>query len=334
MLPVQEAIFKILGQAETECPGMDQTALRNVLESVLYQYEVKQQCTQIVPINDFRDKIAYYLSSKRVDGLSELTINMYKSHLLKFASHVSKDLDKLTAMDIKYYLGCLQKSNNLKQTTMQTEVSILKSFFKWLVDNDVILKSPMGQIKQPKAEKRLRKPLTPDEVEQMRLGCKTARQTAIFEFALATGCRVSELVGMNQSHLEKSSKSLKVIGKGNKERVVLYNARASMALRVYLGQRGDDGIDALFINSKSPHNRLGKRSIEKEIEDIAKNAGMDRNIYPHLLRHTFATLNLASGMSLVSIQHLLGHSDPSTTQVYAKMDMNTVREEYRRCMAQ
>ena len=123
--------------------------------------------------------------------------------------------------------------------------------------------------------------------------------------------------------------SLYVIGKGNKERKVYFNTKAKILLKKYLSTRNDMS-EALFVASKGTHSRLGGRSIEREIKNIAQRAGLDKSIYPHLFRHSYATHNLNSGMSLPVLQHLMGHEDSATTMIYAELSEDNVKHEYKK----
>lgn len=329
----EELVIKIIGKLSLEYPTLDQHKVRGILYECINNYEITARETALVA-SDIPDRAAMYLAVKKLDGLSEQTLYNYKLHLERFASIVVKPLSMVTTNDIRVYIAMLSKSKNLKQTSMGTEISILKSFFGWLNDEEIIERNPMKKIKQPKKEKRLRKSLTQEELELLRDACKTKRQRAILEFLFSTGCRLAELVNVNIEDIQWDKSELNVIGKGNKERTVYLNAKAKLYLKKYLEERKNRSNSALFICSKSPFKRLGKRSVEREINKIAKNAGFEKSIFPHLIRHTTATLALKSGMSLTSIQHLLGHNDPSTTQIYAETNNGDVKHEYNKFLNQ
>lgn len=137
----------------------------------------------------------------------------------------------------------------------------------------------------------------------------------------------------NIEDLHFNDNSLRVIGKGNKEREVYFSPKAKLYLEKYITQRKDSS-PALFVSSKYPYSRMGVRSIEKEIANIAVRTGLNKSVYPHLLRHTMATLAIQSGAKLTTIQHLLGHTDPSTTQIYAETSMEDVKYEYKQHLIQ
>lgn len=184
-----------------------------------------------------------------------------------------------------------------------------------------------------KIPKRLRRSLNIEELEKLRIACKDDRERAIIEFLFATGCRVSEVVDCNVNDLNFSDNSLKVIGKGNKERFVFFSDKTKVYINKYLNSRPKNNIDdALFIYIKQPYKRLSKRAIELIVSNVAKRSELNKNVYPHLLRHTMATLGLQNGADIVTIQNLLGHSDPSTTQIYAENSIANIRHEYKQHM--
>lgn len=184
-----------------------------------------------------------------------------------------------------------------------------------------------------KLEKRLRKALTVEELELLRDGCRTYRQRALLEFLYSTGCRLEEVEKLKISDIDWQNMKLRVIGKGNKERIVYLNAKAKVHLQKYLMTRLDDNT-ALFVTSKRPIKPLGRRSIEREIGKISEQSRLNKDVYPHLLRHTMATHLLNAGADLGTVQAILGHEDASTTQIYAQLTNANIEHEYRKHMAQ
>lgn len=313
-------------------PDIDQTNLRSILEEELYNYDLQTKETAIVPISNMRDRILIYLASKKLDGLSELTLKGYAQHLKRFSECIYKNIEDIDAMDIRMYLAAYSKKG-VKNSTIATEISILKSFFKWLEDEDYIVKSPMRKIKQTKKEKRIVKALTIEELEMLREGCKTLRERALIEVFYATGGRLSEVVGLNKDDIDWQAMCTTVFGKGSKERIVYFSYKALYHLKKYLLSRLDDN-EALFVTERKPHKRLGNRAVQREVKIIAKRTAITKNVHPHVLRHTFATLTLENGANLADVQALLGHTDPATTQIYAQTSEHRKQEAYKRHHAQ
>lgn len=325
----QEATIRIIGKLDLLYPGMfDQALVRQTIEEVLYDYTVKDKETSLAVIDNMGDMILLYLATRKTEGLSDITLKSYGRTLGKFSNVMRRNVEDVTTMDIRMYLANRTKEN-LKNTTIANDTDILRGFFNWLEDEEYINKSPMRKIKTIKVEKRLREALTKEEFETLRTGAKTLRQKALLELLYSTGCRLEEVEQMKKHHIDWQRLQVRVIGKGNKERIVYINATCQVHLRKYLMSRLDDD-PALFVTERKPTKFMGKRAIQREIDVIAEQSGLNVNVYPHLIRHTFATHMLNSGMSLNILQQILGHDDPSTTLVYAELDNVTVENEYRK----
>lgn len=322
----EEATIKILGKLSLEYPEIDQLKIRNILDAVLSNYDVLTKETSLVQ-SDLIDRAMMFIAVKKLDGLSEKTLYNYKLHLQRLNQYVLKPVNFITTTDIRMYLA--QISKDKKQSTLATEISVLKSFFGWMHDEEIIEKNPMKKIKQPKVAKRLRSALTIEEVERLRDACSTSRERALLETLYSTACRLDEVVKLNKNDINFNTLSARVIGKGDKERIVYLSSKCKLYLEKYIYSRNDN-CDALFVTSRRPHSRLGRRSIQKEIANIGIIANIEKPIYPHILRHSFATHALQSGMTLDTIQRILGHTDPSTTQIYSELNDSTVQQEYKK----
>ncbi|ACQ52724.1 integrase [Clostridium botulinum] len=322
----EEVVIKLVGKLSLEFPEIDQRKVRTIAEEVLYKYRVLPEETGLVT-SDIEEKLQIYLASKKLDGLSLKTLKNYQYNLAIFADHLRKPLGTITTMDLRMFLAV--RCKNMKATSVNGQISILKSFFGWLHDEEYIPKNPAKKLKQTKEPKRLRHAMTEEEVELLRQASKTDREKALVEFLISTGCRLSEVVGVNKDDLNWHEMSLNVIGKGNKERKVYFSTKAKILLKKYLLTRKDDN-EALFVTSKRPHGRLGGRSVQREIKKIANRAGLNKSVYPHLFRHSFATCKINSGMPLPVLQHIMGHESPSTTQVYAQLSEENIKYEYKK----
>ncbi len=312
--------------------AVDPQTVRELIEEVLYDYDITAAQRALVVQSDMVDKVLLYLAARKLDGLSDRTLEGYQRYLCKFAMVVRKNVEDITTMDIRRYLALYLKTG-VKNSTIATITNILRGFFRWLEDEEYILKSPVRKIKPMKLEKRLRKALTVEELELLRDGCRTYRQRALLEFLYSTGCRLEEVEKLKISDIDWQNMKLRVIGKGNKERIVYLNAKAKVHLQKYLMTRLDDNT-ALFVTSKRPIKPLGRRSIEREIAKIGEQSKLNKEVYPHLLRHTMATHLLNAGADLGTIQAILGHEDASTTQIYAQLTNANIEHEYRKHMAQ
>ncbi|MCP3025424.1 site-specific tyrosine recombinase/integron integrase [Halobacillus sp. A5] len=302
---------------------------KSELSSIITKYHVtKVEREEVHP--DLHEKIILFLSSKKLEGLSPLTLEGYEMDLKIFADKVKKKTEDISAADIRVYLGAY---NHLKMSTVGKKLSVLKSFFSWLTSEEIIQRDPSFKLKPPKTGKRLPKALTIEELEMLRESCETIRQRAFLEVLYATGCRLSEIHGLNRRDVNYQSMSRSVIGKGDKEREVYFSFKAMYHLNKYLKSRKDDN-EALMVSERRPYGRLSKRGIQREIRVIAENAGIKSKVSPHVLRHTFATLTLNNGAELSAIQGLLGHEDPATTQIYAQLTEEKKREQHKKFLVQ
>lgn len=312
----------------SELVPIDVDKVKSRLSQIVSKYHVKKvESDEVHP--DLTDNIKLFLSSKKLEGLSESTLEGYRLELRIFSDAVKKRTVDINAADIRVFLS---QFPHLKMSSISRKLSVLKSFFSWLAGEEIIQRDPTSRLKPPKQERRMPKALKIEELEMLREGCKSDRQRAFIEVLYATGCRLSEIHGLDIDDIDQQAMSAKVVGKGNKERVVYFSFRAMYHLNKYLNSRTDDD-PSLFVTERRPYHRLSKRGIQREVNKIADQAGVS-SVSPHVLRHTFATLTLNNGADLSAVQALLGHDDPSTTQIYAQLTESKKREAYRKYLVQ
>lgn len=281
-----------------------------------------------------------YLSSER--NYSKHTIKAYLADIKEF-SLVIKEMDlllpdnsdidfaRLDEAPIRVYISKLYNKN--KKVSISRKLASIRTFFEFLIRTGSMKSNSAKLVPTPKGEKRLPTFLTVDEVVKLveAPGSDNAyesRDRAILELLYSCGLRVSELVGINLGDLDLDSMSVKVLGKGNKERMVPLGSKACTAIKIYLSQRLDlkPKEDHLFVNSRG--GRLTTRSIDRIIKKYAVISGIPKNISPHVLRHTFATHLLGGGADLRAIQEMLGHKSLSTTQRYTHTSIEKLMEIY------
>lgn len=324
----EQMITEIVGFISELIP-IDVEDTKSRLSAIVSRYHiVRVEQDEVHP--DLVEKIEMFLAAKQLEGMSPVTLKNYRLQLRIFADRVRKRAEDITTADIRAYLA---QFSHQKPASLAGKLSILKSFFGWLVEEEILQRDPTRKIKPPKQEKRLPKALTIEELEMLREACQTYRQRALVEVLYATGCRLSEVRNMNREDVDFATQSARVIGKGNKEREVYFSFKALYHLKKYLMTRLDSE-PALFITERRPYRRLSNRGIQREIAIIAKRAGLDKRVSPHVLRHTFATLTLNNGADIVAVQHLLGHADPATTQGYAVLSDEKKREQHRKYLVQ
>jgi len=289
-------------------------------------------------INDF----LLYLAVER--NLSPSTIAGYQHDLnifSKFLPEEKKDnLSKINSTDIKKFLAHLKLERFYTPCGLHRKLSTLRTFLKYLLRENIIKVSPMEGIASPKLDKHLPKVLSQQEVTRLlhtaanRLSDTSAkmlyqkRDTAILELLYATGIRISELTSLNIGSIVLVNGSLRVIGKGRKERIVFLNSQAVKAIQEYLNLREvrKEPEDPLFLSQKN--TRFTPRGIEYLYKRYLKQSALPTVSSPHTLRHSFATHLLEEGADLVSIKELLGHSNLSTTQIYTNLTRTFIKSVY------
>lgn len=309
----------------TLVPDVELYKLEIRLEEVLSNYEIHRKTQKDIE-NDLQDKIDIYLSARKIEGLSQLSLEGYKIELNLFANYVNKPVVQITTSDIRKYLA---HNTSWMMSTVDNKLSKLKTFFGWLVKEELLLRDPSAKINPPKKPKRLPKALSIEELEIVRDSCKTLRERALMEVMYATGCRLSEVMHMKISDINSQDMSMHVIGKGDKERVVYLSIKGMHQLRKYLNDRNDD-CEYLFVTKHRPERQMTSRTIGRIIDKIQARANISKKLTPHVFRHTFATLAMENGADLADVQQLLGHENPSTTLVYAQVSEERKKQAHKR----
>ena len=223
--------------------------------------------------------------------------------------------------------------DGLGARSIQRKLSAIRSFMNYLVRENLLRTNPADGVKTPKAPKKLPGVLDVDQINQL-LNIKSTepislRDKAIMELLYSSGLRLAELVALNPIDLNIHDRSLTVIGKGNKKRMLPIGSKAIEAIKAWIKVRSQIAApdeEALFVGNRG--NRLSRRSIQSRINHWAKKNGLAQDVYPHLLRHSFATHLLEASGDLRAVQELLGHKDISTTQVYTHLDFQHLAETY------
>lgn len=205
---------------------------------------------------------------------------------------------------------------------------ILSSFFSWLEDEDFILKSPVRRIHKVKTAKVVKDTYTDEALELMRDNCTNARDLAIIDLLASSGMRVGEMVMLNRDDIDFNERECVVIGKGNKERLVYFDARTKIHLQNYLNER-TDANPALFVSLKAPNERLMIGGVETRLREMGKRLNLQK-VHPHKFRRTLATSAIDKGMPIEQVQQLLGHQKIDTTMHYAMVKQQNVKLAHRK----
>lgn len=331
----EELTIKLIGRLTLEYKQLEvnlqeQLKIKRLIEETIYGYEVTSKETALVT-SDLESKINYFIATKKLEGLSPATLKTYNYSLRKLQKYFNKPVSTIATADIKMFMYAETETKG--PAGMNTFMTPIRLFFAWLQNEEFIVKNPCASIKPVKEPKHMRNPLTEEEVELLRDSITDIRDKAIFEFFLSTGCRNSEVGNVKINEIDFTNKTLKVIGKGNKERRVYFTERCKRALLNYINTRKDKD-PYLFVSKRFPFGKLNSRGYQVIVSKMKAKAGLERELTPHIFRHTFATNALKSGMRPEVIQEILGHSDVGITlKVYAKLAQEEVEYSYRKLIS-
>lgn len=288
------------------------------------------------------EKFLTYLHVEK--NSSELTVINYCKDLTAFKvfwterAGANADWLQVEALDVRAYLTELNNKEYARRTIAR-RISALRSFYKYLVREGVMTYSPLAKVHSPKLEKKL--PVFLDQIEitelleQPNYDALGRRDAAILELLYATGCRVSELVGLTLERVDVANRFVLVIGKGNKERLVPIGNTCCKAIESYLPERyalmekyQAESHAYLFVNNRG--GALTDRSVRRILDKYINQLAISKNVSPHTIRHTFATHLLENGADLRVVQELLGHANLSTTQIYTHVSSEHITTAYRR----
>lgn len=326
----------ILTIQQAMLPHLDNAQMRQLLtalESVLIRYDMHPAtgCAPENPGPSNLELMESFLSSKQLEGCSEGTIRYYRSTISRMLSTTSIHLTHMRTEDLRRYLTDYERASHCSKVNIDNIRRILSSFFSWLEDEDHILKSPVRRIRKIKSTRTVKETYTDEALEKMRDGVKTLRDLALIDLLASTGMRVGELVKLDIADIDFERRECVVLGKGNKERPVYFDARTKIHLRNYLASRTDSS-PALFVSLSRPHQRLNICGVETRLRNLGRQLGLDR-VHPHKFRRTLATRAIDKGMPIEQVQRLLGHAKIETTLMYAMVDQGNVKAAHRRFIA-
>lgn len=300
--------------------------LQEVLQHTFFNYKVVENKGN-EEISE-QNLVELFLSAKRIEGCSEKSLKYYESTINSMLSELGKSVKHIVTDDIRTYLTEYQARKQSSKVTIDNIRRILSSFFSWLEDEDYILKSPVRRIHKVKTGTNIKETYTDEALELMRDNCTELRDLAIIDMLASTGMRVGEMVLLNREDIDFNERECVVFGKGDKERIVYFDARTKIHLQNYLNSR-DDGNPALFVSLQKPHNRLQISGIEVRLRQYGKRLGLNK-VHPHKFRRTLATMAIDKGMPIEQLQQLLGHRRIDTTLQYAMVKQSNVKIAHRK----
>lgn len=271
------------------------------------------------------DLLDEFLSAKQIEGKSAKTLACYRYRLAGMLREIGTPVSSITVYHLRGYLMA-ERKRGLADSTLEGIRSILRSFFSWLEREGLIQTDPTANLGAVKVPKVVRLPYSDVEIERLKNACKTVRDRAIVCFLLSTGCRISEVVGLDRSGIDWVRMSCKVFGKGAKERIVYIDTVTAMYLKQYLAERTDTN-PALF--SSCYGDRLTVVGIQRMLQRLGQATGIP-NVHPHRFRRTLATRLIDRGMPIQEVAHVLGHEKLDTTMRYIYIDNTNVQTAYKK----
>ncbi len=299
--------------------------LQAVLTSILMGKEIREikafgdTGTQ----NSNEELLKVFLEAKNVEGCSEKSISYYRTTLEMMMRKINKPVRQMVTEDLRTYLSSYQQNHKVSKVTIDNIRRILSSFFSWLENENYILKSPARRIHKIRVGQTIKETYTDEELEVMRDCCEVSRDLAIIDLLASTGMRVGELIMLNKEDIDFAKRECIVLGKGDKERKVYFDARAKIHLLKYLAERNDDN-SALFVTLNKPYERLKISGVEIRLRELGKKLNIHK-VHPHKFRRTLATRAIDKGMPIEQVQVLLGHTKIDTTLQYAMVNQNNVK---------
>ncbi len=323
-----DKIKEILQQMLPYLDNAQMAQLKKVLEHMLWNCTISEPTQSTEGTDKNAEKTELFLASKRVEGCSEKSLAYYKATIEAALGTIDKDIRHIETEDLRKYLTEYQQRKQSSKVTIDNIRRILSSFFSWLEDEDYILKSPARRIHRVKTSTTIKETYSDEALETMRDSCQNLRDLAIIDMLASTGMRVGEMVRLNRSDIDFNERECVVFGKGDKERLVYFDARTKIHLQNYLASRADSE-PALFVTLKAPYKRLQIGGIETRLREMGKRLNITK-VHPHKFRRTLATMAIDKGMPIEQLQQRLGHQRIDTTLKYAMVKQSNVKMAHRK----
>ena len=317
---VIQEMLPYMNNAQTE-------QLQKVLQHTLYNVKIVENKNDD-NIHNEQDLVELFLAAKRIEGCSEKSLKYYEATIDAMLTTVGKDVKQIVTDDLRTYLTEYQSRKHSSRVTIDNIRRILSSFFSWLEDEDYIIKSPVRRIHKVKTASNIKETYSDEALEMMRDNCTELRDLAMIDMLASTGMRVGEMVLLNREDINFNERECVVFGKGDKERIVYFDARTKIHLLNYLESR-TDSEPALFVSLREPHQRLKIGGVEVRLRTLGKRLNIPK-VHPHKFRRTLATMAIDKGMPIEQLQQLLGHRRIDTTLQYAMVKQSNVKLAHRK----
>lgn len=297
---------------------------------ILENYDLNEKSVSL-EYSSNTELITRFISAKKVEGCSARTLQYYEATIIHAVSDIGKNILLIDTDDLRNYLSNYQEQRSSSKSTIDNIRRILSSFYAWLEDEDIVIKSPVRRIHKVKSGSVVKDTFSDEELEMIRDNCDNIRDLAMIDLLSSTGMRVGELVNLNREDVDLNQRECIVLGKGDKQRIVYFDARTKLHLEEYLSGRTDSN-ESLFVSLNKPHSRLSIGGIESRIKSIGVRSSLD-DVHPHKFRRTMATQAIDKGMPIEQVQKLLGHVRIDTTLQYAMVNQSNVKISHRKYLS-
>lgn len=306
------------------------------LSLILKDVVISETCTDLIIAEQNEDIVMLkkFIMSKKIQGCTDRTIGCYKSVIKSAIPKFRKPLKEIEVDDIRWYAASREFNDEVTRVTVSNELRTLSSLFTFLVNEGYIQNgNPIMKMGVYKVQKYKKTAFTEIEIEKMRDALVIPKDKCIFEILISTGCRVSELCQIKKKEIKGNE--IIVHGKGQKDRTVVINAKAQVALKKYLESQCPKAQASPWLFPKKeyshtclPAEHIDKGSVEGMIRKLGKS--LDIEAHPHKFRRTCATLALRRGMDLINVSRMLGHEQLTTTQIYLDLDDESFKQQHKK----
>ena len=323
-MPTQDKLLLLNKVEETLKPRMFANLMEEAVTEIqehLDDFDVTHISKETTGVEDLLDTI---IAAKRVSGRSDKTLVRYQYIIQRFLKQVGISTREVTPAHVRAYFA-EELARGVSESTVDGIRETLNAYFGWLKNEGLIPRNPVSGIESIKYQKKERLALSPSEIELLKRSCKSVRDNAIVSFLLATGCRISEVTGLNRDDVDLNEGECIVLGKGNKERTVFLDDVAVLMLREYLLTRNDSN-EALFVGKGG--KRLQPGGVRAMLKQLEKSANVE-NVHPHRFRRTAVTRLLNRGMPIQEVAILAGHEKVDTTMKDFAASKARMKSSYR-----
>ena len=321
-----DAKVSLLNMAErrmsTEITAETMGRVLAIMSDVMERFDIREIPSMETQNEDLLD---CYMDAMKVQGRSEKTLARYRYILERMTRTIGVPTRRITVYHLRNYIA-KEQARGIKDSTLEGVRQVFSAYFNWLQRESLIDKNPTANLGAIKCAKHKKATFTDVEIDALKSNCKTQRDRAIVTFLASTGCRVSEVVGLDRGSIDFARRRCIVHGKGNKERTAYFDGVTAITMQRYLNTRTDDN-PALFVGKRG--ERLQPGGVRFMLNNLADRAGVD-HVHPHKFRRTLATELARHGMPIQKICAVLGHEKIDTTMTYVMQDENEIDTEYRR----